>query len=137
MIADGSAPRIVQEQKDNMEPPYYDQKWQTPVQVDWSQPAQAVHNFIRGSDRQPGAFTYLEGKGQVTVYDSELVATAYATGSGRQIKVECDSAPASALAVSEGLVFQCGDGGQVLIKTVKIGSEKPQEATALFPKAGL
>jgi formyltetrahydrofolate dehydrogenase len=55
MIADGSAPRFNQTHVDNMNPPYYDQKWQKPAKVDWTQPSQVVHNFIRGSDRQPGA----------------------------------------------------------------------------------
>jgi formyltetrahydrofolate dehydrogenase len=139
MISDGTAPRIVQDHKDNMNPPFYDQKWQKPAQVDWSQPAQAVHNFIRGSDRQPGAFTLLAGKGQVSLYDSELVdkASLFEPNSHTLVKVECSSASADCLIVADGLVFQCGDGGQVLIKAVKVGSEKPQDAKVLFAKARL
>jgi formyltetrahydrofolate dehydrogenase len=139
MIGDGSAPRIVQEHKDHMDPPYYDQKWQKPAKINWSQPAQAVHDFIRGSDRQPGAFTVLEGKGQVTLYDSELLvgSAIRSANSDSTVRVECESAPtitSGAIITSDGLVFQCGDGGQVLIKTVKIGSDKPIGARGLFSK---
>ena len=30
--------------------------------IDWSQPAQAIHNLVRGLDSWPGAYTFLDGK---------------------------------------------------------------------------
>ena len=122
MIEDGSAPRIKQDHVDNMKPPYYDQKWQTPAKVDWSLPAQVVHNFIRGSDRQPGAFTELQGFGEVIIYGSKLLEEVPTSASiGKVVLVETgrrmDLFP-------EGLLFVCGDGNSLLITTLKIGPKR-------------
>ena len=32
------------------------------VQIDWSQTAQQLHNFIRGNDKVPGAWTTIDGE---------------------------------------------------------------------------
>ncbi len=32
------------------------------VQIQWNQPALALHNFIRGSDKLPGAWSKIDGK---------------------------------------------------------------------------
>lgn len=31
-------------------------------QVDWAQPAEAIHNWIRGHDKVPGAWTVIDGQ---------------------------------------------------------------------------
>ena len=64
--------------------------------VDWSAPARAVRDHIRGVDPWPGAFTVLGGE------PLKLFGAALAPGVG---------APGALLAVEEGgVVIACGDG---------------------------
>lgn len=37
-------------------------------QIDWNQPGQNIHNFIRGMDKVPGAWTQIDGQ-VYTTYD--------------------------------------------------------------------
>lgn len=38
-------------------------------QINWDQPAEAIHNWIRGNDKVPGAWT--EACGQVCFHEAE------------------------------------------------------------------
>ena len=42
----------------------YDQIWQKKevAEVNWNQPALQIHNFIRGSDKVPGAWSKIDGQ---------------------------------------------------------------------------
>ena len=93
LVAVGSAPRLLQEERlATYEPP-----WEGEVaRIDWALPAAQVHNLIRGSDRQPGAWTTL-GDAKITLYGSSK-ATAEA------------GPPGSVARIGEGgLVIRCGD----------------------------
>jgi methionyl-tRNA formyltransferase len=68
LIKAGHAPRIVQdESKATYDPPCIDEH----ARIDWSKPAQEVHNLIRGCDPQPGAHTEWQGK-LVRIFDARL-----------------------------------------------------------------
>ena len=41
--------------------------------INWSQPIAKIYNLIRGTNPQPGATTYFQGK-QLKIFDSELLA---------------------------------------------------------------
>jgi methionyl-tRNA formyltransferase len=68
LINAGNPPRIVQdESKANYDPPC----GAAHAKIDWSKPAQEVHNLIRGCDPQPGAHTTYNGK-MVRIFDARL-----------------------------------------------------------------
>ncbi len=102
LIDSGVAPRITQDETEAS----YEGPWEGDVaKVDWSQPANRVHNFIRGSDRQPGAWTGITS-GVVRLYGSEIVPV--------------DTGPPGSVASIDklGIVIRCGVGG-VRIKSVR------------------
>ena len=121
LVASGEAPRIPQDE----DAATYEGPWEKDIaRIDWSQAADTVHNFIRGSDRQPGAWTTL-GDRSVKVYGSSRV-DAEAGGAG------------SVAGVSEaGLVIRCGDGGAVLVDTVMAEGEKRGPASEWAASAGV
>ncbi len=59
MVADGTAPRVPQTEEGATYDPIVKKG---SVQVDWSLPSQDIHNFIRGSDKVPGAWTIIGGE---------------------------------------------------------------------------
>lgn len=40
-------------------------------QINWDQPAERIHHFIRGNDKVPGAWTEVDGE-KVTFYGSRM-----------------------------------------------------------------
>ena len=103
LVAAGDAPRIEQNEDDAS----YEGPWEKDIaRIDWSQSAAHVHNFIRGSDRQPGAWTTLNGA-SVKLYGSS--------------KSGADAGPAGSVAgVSDtGVVIRCGDGGAIEVDTAQ------------------
>ena len=70
MVLRGEAPKIVQDESQATD----ECVWRKELaHVNWTQDAQTVHNFIRGSARAPGAWTTVKGK-QVTLFESQLHA---------------------------------------------------------------
>jgi methionyl-tRNA formyltransferase len=68
LIAAGRAPSIVQDESQaTYEPPCRDEH----ARVDFTKPARAVFNLVRGCDPQPGAYAELAGK-RVRLYDAML-----------------------------------------------------------------
>lgn len=103
LVARGEAPRIEQDESQAT----YEGPWEKDIaRLDWSQPAATVHNFIRGSDRQPGAWTTLAGAA-VKLYGSQ--------------RADADAGPpGSVAAVDEGgVTIRCGDGGAVRVDTAQ------------------
>ena len=87
--------------------------------VDWSKPAQQVHNHIRGLDPWPVAQTVLEGK-NLKLFGSRLIEN---EGSG---------APGTAKVIKKGLIVYCGDGKPVFIKEVQYEGKKRMAAADFF-----
>ena len=106
LVAAGQAPRHQQVEQDMT----YEGPWEGDIaQIDFTQPAQQVHNLIRGSDRAPGAWSTINGE-RITLYGSTL---AEATGE-----------PGELLQVDEaGVTIACGDNA-VRIDLVRAGGER-------------
>jgi len=68
--------------------------------IDWSWPAQQIHNFIRAQTKPyPGAFT-IHGGNKVTIWSSRLVRNS----------IEPQLHPGEIRALDEKLFVRCGDG---------------------------
>ena len=90
--------------------------------IDWSRPAAAVYNLIRGTNPQPGAWTTLGGA-EVTVYDSR--------------KMDGAGEPGTVVNVDEaGVTVQAG-GGRILIQRVRPKGQDKQTASDWARAAGL
>lgn len=111
LVEAGQAPRHVQNEDDMT----YEGPWEGDIaQIDWSQDAQAVHNFIRGSDRAPGAWSTINGS-RVT-----LLGSTRASHSGGQ-------AGLVASIDASGMTIICGDGESIRVSTLAVGRDR-QEA---------
>jgi methionyl-tRNA formyltransferase len=114
LIKAGNPPRIVQdESRANYDPPCGDEHGR----VDWTQPAQAVYNRIRGCDPQPGAYTMWQGK-MVRLYDCRLK-----TGAGSW-------SPGQVTAIEGEDVHIAASGGTIIAK--KVRGESGKVAAAEF-----
>jgi methionyl-tRNA formyltransferase len=68
LVRDGKAPRMEQ---DHSQATYESWCRKADAEIDWRKPAAQVHNLIRGTDPQPGAWTVIGGT-EVQIYDSTL-----------------------------------------------------------------
>uniref|UniRef100_A0A8B9LT93 10-formyltetrahydrofolate dehydrogenase n=1 Tax=Astyanax mexicanus TaxID=7994 RepID=A0A8B9LT93_ASTMX len=128
LIAEGKAPKIKQpeegatyeciQKKDNSK-------------IDWNQPAEAIHNWIRGNDKVPGAWAEVDGK-NVTFYGSTLVDNG-STANGQPLEIPGASRPG--LVTKNGLVLFGNDGKTLLVKNLQFEDGKMIAAAQYF-KAG-
>jgi methionyl-tRNA formyltransferase len=97
LVVKGEAPRIVQDESQAT----YEAPWEgDAARIDWSQAAPRVHDLIRGSDRQPGAWS-LVGDAKVTLYGSVKV----------EPETEAGGEPGVVLSVEKaGVTVRCGRG---------------------------
>nr|XP_032827439.1 cytosolic 10-formyltetrahydrofolate dehydrogenase-like [Petromyzon marinus]XP_032827440.1 cytosolic 10-formyltetrahydrofolate dehydrogenase-like [Petromyzon marinus]XP_032827441.1 cytosolic 10-formyltetrahydrofolate dehydrogenase-like [Petromyzon marinus]XP_032827442.1 cytosolic 10-formyltetrahydrofolate dehydrogenase-like [Petromyzon marinus]XP_032827443.1 cytosolic 10-formyltetrahydrofolate dehydrogenase-like [Petromyzon marinus] len=124
MIADGTAPRIIQleegatyegiQKKDN-------------AQVNWDQPALAIHNWIRGNDKVPGAWTLIEGE-CVSLFGSSLFEGPAPTG--QPLPIEGAAQPG--VVTPQGLVLFGNDGKMLRVQVLQLESGKTIPASAYF-----
>ena len=78
-------------------------------QIDWSRPAEEVHNLIRGVSPVPGAYSKLDGR-QVKIYQSRLSDGAASAG--------------TIVSVDPDLVVACGHGAVELIELQAEGKQR-------------
>jgi methionyl-tRNA formyltransferase len=103
LVREGEAPRIPQNDADaTYEPPCRSEH----VQIDWSRPAAEVCNLIRGSDPQPGAYTYWRGQ-RLRLFGVQLVADPPTTP------------PGTVAALTEGGLLISLDGAVLLVQRVR------------------
>lgn len=79
MIKNGTAPKIVQPEEGASYEPYITAKPEL-AEINFEQSAEALHNFIRGCDKVPGAWTSIDGQ-KVIFYGSTLWNDAIPEGS--------------------------------------------------------
>jgi methionyl-tRNA formyltransferase len=123
----GKAPKIVQDlSKGSYE------SWCRKAQgkIDWSQSAEAVHNLIRGTNPQPGAWTTAAGK-VLDIYDCVRVAGAGA-GAGQPGEILAVTANDFTVAAGSG-----NGAGGVLVKRVKLEGAPKVGAGEFATGAGL
>ncbi len=120
MIADGTAPRQVQDEAAATYDPLCRDEH---AAIDWSRPVREVHNLIRGCDPQPGAFTGA-GSARLRLYDSRIVE-----GAG---------APGTVLALDDtGLTIATASGAVRLGKARVDGTKEKKAAAAAATDVGL
>lgn len=112
LIAAGNAPRIPQ---DNAQASYAKMLTKEMAEIDWSKPAQEVHNLIRGMNPWPTAYTRLGGK-MLKVHRSRIV--------------EGSSEPGAVLD-GKRLVIGCGEGAVELVEIQPEGSRRMPAADYL------
>lgn len=76
--------------------------------MDWSKSGVDIHNFIRGLDSSPGAWTVLDGT-EVKLYKSAIWTDETPTGD----QVTVDTLQTPAVVHDNGLLITCNDGLKV------------------------
>ncbi len=108
LVEAGQAPRHAQNEADMT----YEGPWEGDIaQIDWSQDARTVHNFIRGSDRAPGAWGTVNGERVTLLGSTDSEQTSGAAG---QIAAIDD----------DGMTIVCGDGAAIRVTTLAVGRER-------------
>jgi methionyl-tRNA formyltransferase len=120
LIKAGRAPRLVQDETRATYEPLCNDKV---AGIDWAQPAEQVHNLIRGCDPQPGAFTYLNGE-KIRLFEAQRIEAALHARPG-----EITAADANGFTVATG-------GGTISIGKVRTETGK-QDAAAFAAERGL
>ncbi|KAL5515301.1 hypothetical protein EMCRGX_G000452 [Ephydatia muelleri] len=113
LIEEGKAPRIIQWEGGAS----YDQMWKAKEQakIDWDHPALKIHNFIRGNDKLPGAWTEIEGK-KVTLYGSRFHDDRKAV-QGQEVAIA--GLPRPAVVNKEGMHIFGKDGKKLVVTQVQ------------------
>ncbi|KAG8430760.1 hypothetical protein GDO86_020045 [Hymenochirus boettgeri] len=125
LIAEGKAPKI----KQPTEGASYDpmQKKEN-AKINWDQPAEGIHNFIRGNDKVPGAWTEVNGQ-KLTFFGSTFTHNGPAPN-GELLEIPGASRPA--LVAKVGLVLFGNDGQTVTIKNIQFEDGKMIAASQYF-----
>ncbi|KAI1715382.1 formyl transferase domain-containing protein [Ditylenchus destructor] len=126
LIAEGRAPRITQPEEGASYEPYITAKPEL-AQIDWAWRQCQLHNFIRGNDNVPGAWTTFNGQ-KVTLLGSSLWKRFDVPGNARAVEVE--GVPGGVVwAHDKGLLFKASDGKYVNIDTLKFEDGKVIKAS--------
>ncbi|XP_041111111.1 mitochondrial 10-formyltetrahydrofolate dehydrogenase-like isoform X1 [Polyodon spathula] len=124
LIADGKAPRIPQSEEGAS---YEGIQKKDNCKVSFNQPAEAIHNWIRGHDKVPGAWTVIDGQ-VVTLYGSSLLGGSVPTG--QPLDIEGTSQPG--LVTSNGLVLFGTDGKALMVRNLQFEDGKMIPAAKYF-----
>uniref|UniRef100_A0A8C0ZB85 10-formyltetrahydrofolate dehydrogenase n=1 Tax=Cyanistes caeruleus TaxID=156563 RepID=A0A8C0ZB85_CYACU len=124
LIADGKAPRIPQPKEGAT---YEGIQKKENAEISWDQPAAALHNWIRGHDKVPGAWTTINGQ-VVTFYGSSLLDAS--VPAGQELTIKGASRPG--LVTKNGLVVFGNDGKMVLVRNLQFEDGKMIPASKYF-----
>ncbi|TRZ12377.1 hypothetical protein HGM15179_014751 [Zosterops borbonicus] len=124
LIADGKAPRIPQPKEGAT---YEGIQKKENAEISWDQPAAALHNWIRGHDKVPGAWTTINGQ-VVTFYGSSLLDAS--VPAGQELTIKGASRPG--LVTKNGLVIFGNDGKMVLVRNLQFEDGKMIPASKYF-----
>jgi formyltetrahydrofolate dehydrogenase len=121
LIAAGKAPRITQPEEGASYEAYITIKPEL-AEIDWKKSQREIHNFIRGNDAVPGAWTILNGE-KFILLGSSLWKRDEPPLSAR--KVEAKGAVGDIVYVHDrGVLFPTSDGKYVNIESLKLESGK-------------
>lgn len=120
LVRDGKAPKIPQ---DESKATYESWCKKADAEIDWSKSVDDVHNLIRGTNPQPGAWTTINGE-TVKIFDSAKLP-------------EAGGAPGTVTGVtSEGFTVAV-NGGQILVKRVRPDGQGKVAASEFVDASGL
>uniref|UniRef100_A0A8C5GHD4 10-formyltetrahydrofolate dehydrogenase n=1 Tax=Gouania willdenowi TaxID=441366 RepID=A0A8C5GHD4_GOUWI len=117
LIADGKAPKVPQTEEGAS---YEGIQKKSNAKVNLSQPAEAIHNWIRGHDKVPGAWTLING----------LFSSPMNLNTGQALEIE--GAPQPALVTKSGLVLYGSDGKALVVKNLQFDDGKMIPASKYF-----
>uniref|UniRef100_A0A8C4HE53 10-formyltetrahydrofolate dehydrogenase n=1 Tax=Dicentrarchus labrax TaxID=13489 RepID=A0A8C4HE53_DICLA len=124
LIAEGKAPRITQPQEGAT---YECIQKKDNSKIDWNQSAEALHNWIRGNDKVPGAWAEVDGQ-KVTFYGSSLVDNSPTNGQ----PLEIPGASQPGIVTKAGLVLFGNDSKALLVKNLQFEDGKMIAAAQYF-----
>ncbi|KAM4615603.1 mitochondrial 10-formyltetrahydrofolate dehydrogenase [Polymixia lowei] len=124
LIADGKAPRVPQTEEGAT---YEGIQKKSNSMVNLAQPAEAIHNWIRGHDKVPGAWTVIGGQ-MVTLYGSSMFGGS--VPAGQPLEIEGASQPGQV--TKNGLVLYGSDGKALLVKNLQFEDGKMIPASKYF-----
>uniref|UniRef100_A0A3B4XHF9 10-formyltetrahydrofolate dehydrogenase n=1 Tax=Seriola lalandi dorsalis TaxID=1841481 RepID=A0A3B4XHF9_SERLL len=128
LIADGKAPRIPQTEEGAS---YEGIQKKSNAKVNLAQPAEAIHNWIRGHDKVPGAWTVIDGQVRFLELTSrENTHSRGAVPAGQALEIDGLSQPG--LVTKNGLVLHGTDGKTLLVKNLQFEDGKMIPASKYF-----
>ncbi|XP_032692483.1 mitochondrial 10-formyltetrahydrofolate dehydrogenase isoform X2 [Lontra canadensis] len=124
LIADGKAPRIPQLEEGAT---YEGIQKKENAEISWDQSAEVLHNWIRGHDKVPGAWTEINGQ-MVTFYGSSLLKSSVPPGEPLEIK----GAKKPGLVTKNGLVLFGNDGKALMVRNLQFEDGRMIPASQYF-----
>ncbi|XP_039108814.1 mitochondrial 10-formyltetrahydrofolate dehydrogenase isoform X1 [Hyaena hyaena] len=124
LIADGKAPRIPQPEEGAT---YEGIQKKENAEISWDQSAEVLHNWIRGHDKVPGAWTEINGQ-MVTLYGSSLLKSSVPPGEPLEIK----GATKPGLVTKNGLVLFGNDGKALVVRNLQFEDGRMIPASQYF-----
>ncbi|XP_072002546.1 mitochondrial 10-formyltetrahydrofolate dehydrogenase isoform X1 [Engystomops pustulosus] len=124
LIADGKAPRIDQPEDGAT---YEGIQKKENAKICWDNSAEVIHNWIRGHDKVPGAWTVIKDQ-IVTLYGSSLLEGAVPSGEPLHI----EGASKSGLVTKNGLVLFGKDEKMLIVKNLQFEDGKMIPASNYF-----
>nr|XP_020660065.1 mitochondrial 10-formyltetrahydrofolate dehydrogenase [Pogona vitticeps] len=124
LIADGKAPRIPQPEEGAT---YEGIQKKENAEISWDQPAAALHNWIRGHDKVPGAWTMIDGQ-RTTFYGSSLLDGSVPPG--KELPIKGTAKPG--LVTKNGLVLFGNDGKMLLVRNLQFEDGRMIPASKYF-----
>ena len=119
LVRSGNPPRV---QQDESQATYESWCKHKHAEIDWSQSVSDVHNLIRGTNPQPGAWTTHESN-VLKIYDCT--------------KVEASGAPGEVVEISEQGFTVAANGGGILVQRVRPHDAKKISAAEFVSKYSL
>ncbi|GMT06017.1 hypothetical protein PENTCL1PPCAC_28191, partial [Pristionchus entomophagus] len=119
LIESGKAPSIVQTEGSSYDA-HISQKPDLAV-VDWKKKQKQLHDWIRGNDKAPGAWSLMNGE-KIVFFGSTLWEEAKIPSDARAISV-AEVPGGKVFAHDGGLLLPAADGKYVNVDTVKVGSK--------------
>ncbi|MEE6502122.1 hypothetical protein FKM82_004417 [Ascaphus truei] len=128
LIAQGIAPKITQPTEGATYDPI--QKREN-AKINWDQSAEAIHNFIRGNDKVPGAWTEVSGQ-KLTFFGSWFTSNG-PVPDGEPLEIPGASRPA--MVTKSGLGLFGNDGKMLMVKNIQFEDGKMIPASQYFKSA--
>uniref|UniRef100_A0A8C8F547 10-formyltetrahydrofolate dehydrogenase n=1 Tax=Oncorhynchus tshawytscha TaxID=74940 RepID=A0A8C8F547_ONCTS len=119
LIADGKAPRVPQTEEGA--------SYEGIQKKSNSKPAEAIHNWIRGHDKVPGAWAVIDGR-TVTLYGSSMLGES--VPAGQPLEIEGASQPG--VVTKNGLVLYGSDSKALMVKNLQFEDGKMISAAKYF-----